>query len=146
MLTINIRYENVLYELGRTAAYAGVKRDDYERLAVAEADSELLRQYCREACGGMVRSLKSMVDSMTDTDDAFVLTLRTSASFDTALVPAITGSLQSYVALTALTRWLSLSGSDPGRDFSALAAKMLDDARSQLMQRRKPVRRLGAQL
>lgn len=144
MLTINIRYENVLYELGRTAAYAGVKRDDYELTAVADADNELLRQYCREACGCMVRSLKSMVDNVTDTDEAFRLTLRTSASFDAALVPTITGALQSYIALTALTRWLSLSGSDPSRDFSALAARMLDDARSQLMQRRKPVRKSGA--
>lgn len=143
MLTITIKYENVLYELSRTAAYAGMKRDDYERVAVADADSQLLRQYCREACGCMVRSLKAMVATVADTDDAFVVTLRTSASFDTALEPTIAGALQSYVALSALTRWLSLSGSDSSRDFSAVAATMLDDARSQLAQRRKPVRRAG---
>ncbi len=140
MLTVTIEYESAIYELGRTAAYAGIKRDDYERLAVTEADRQLLRQYCHDACGCMVRSLKSMVDGVESDDDGFTLRLRTSASFDTALELTIADSLRSYVALTALTRWLALTSTEASRDFSAVAATMLDDARSQLVQRRAPRR------
>ncbi len=142
MLTVTINYDTVMYELSRTAAYAGVKRDDYERLSVTDADSLLIRQYCREACACMVRSLKSMVEGVSAGDDEFVLTLRTSASSDSTMHPSITSALQSYVALTALTRWLALSGDDASCDFSAVAATMLDDARSQLVQRRRPTRRI----
>ncbi len=139
-LTLTIPIPQLLTDVGRTAAYAGAKNDDYARLSTTEADSAQLTHLISQAATVASNALKRQVLTESLTAEAYTLQLEVSASFDPALQSQMQSSLSAYLTMAVTARWLALSQRDEADDYAAVAAEMLTELQRYAASKRRPTR------
>ncbi len=139
-LTLTVSLAQVIEDVGRTAAYAGAKNDDYTRLSTTEADKAQLSHLISQAAGAVSTALKRHIASEALTETNYQIVLEVSASFDPALKASMQSSLANYMAMAVTARWLALSNRDEADDYAAVAATLITELQRYAASKRRPSR------
>lgn len=144
-VSINISRDEVMEAVAMRSAQLGAKtqtadNDAYRRVFAADADRELLNQYWKEACSTATTALKRWMGSSNAGADSWAVTLYASASYDASLNQGVKDSLQSFLVLDILSKWLRMTLPDQSAACAAEGTAMLADANTKLHYRKKPVR------
>ena len=142
-LLLTVSREDVYSEVERTTEYTGAKmmHDDegaHDRLAVTEADRELLSRFFDEAAGVATDECKRFVDEVTLDEAGYEARLSMSDSYDEHLSDSIRTSLRSFFVAAVIAKWCKIVGSDAGGAYSADATAAMLDVRSKIFNRKRP--------
>ena len=142
-LLLTAKREDVYSEVEKTTEYTGAKmmhadEGAHDRLAVTEADRELLSRFFDEAAGVATNECKRFVDEVTLDEAGYEARLSMSDSFDEHLSDSIRTSLRNFFVAAVIAKWCKIVGSDAGAAYSADATAAMLDVRSKIFNRKRP--------
>ena len=142
-LLLTVGREDVYYEVEKTTEYTGAKmmhadEGAHDRLAVTEADRELLIRFFDEAAGVATNECKRFVDEVTLDEAGYEARLSMSDSFDEHLSDSIRTSLRNFFVAAVIAKWCKIVGSDAGAAYTADATAAMLDVRSKIFNRKRP--------
>ena len=142
-LLLTVGREDVYSEVEKTTEYTGAKmmhadEGAHDRLAVTEADRELLSRFFDEAAGVATDELKRFVDEVRLDENGYEARLSMSDSFDEHLSDSIRTSLRNFFVAAVIAKWCKIVGSDTGAAYSADATAAMLDVRSKIFNRKRP--------
>ena len=142
-LLLTVGREDVYSEVEKTTEYTGAKmmhadEGAHDRLAVTEADRELLSRFFDEAAGVATNEFKRFVDEVTLDESGYEARLSMSDSFDEHLSDSIRTSLRNFFVAAVIAKWCKIVGSDAGAAYSADATAAMLDVRSKIFNRKRP--------
>ena len=142
-LLLTAKREDVYSEVEKTTEYTGAKmmhadEGAHDRLAVTEADRELLNRFFDEAAGVATNEFKRFVDEVTLDESGYEARLSMSDSFDEHLSDSIRTSLRNFFVAAVIAKWCKIVGSDAGAAYSADATAAMLDVRSKIFNRKRP--------
>lgn len=155
MSTITIRIDkgHVYNEAAKLTGYLGAKAMDadrgaYRRVALTDADRELLERYFAESCSEVTTSLSRWLVSVsdhpyghgTDLGADYEIELDVQSSYDASLTPSVATSLTGYFVSSVASRWLLVSDPSRAEAVAAEAALLLEDVLRKLYWKKKPLR------
>ena len=131
------------YEVEKTTEYTGAKmmhadEGAHDRLAVTEADRELLSRFFDEAAGVATNECKRFVDEVTLDEAGYEARLSMSDSYDEHLSDSIRTSLRNFFVAAVIAKWCKIVGSDAGAAYTADATAAMLDVRSKIFNRKRP--------
>ena len=135
--------EDVSSEVEKTTEYTGAKmmhadEGAHDRLAVTEADRELLSRFFDEAAGVATDECKRFVDEVTLDEAGYEARLLMSDSYDEHLSDSIRTSLRNFFVAAVIAKWCKIVSSDAGAAYSADATAAMLDVRSKIFNRKRP--------
>ena len=130
-------------EVEKTTEYTGAKmmhadEGAHDRLAVTEADRELLSRFFDEAAGVATNECKRFVDEVTLDEAGYGARLSMSDSYDEHLSDSIRTSLRNFFVAAVIAKWCKIVGSDAGAAYTADATAAMLDVRSKIFNRKRP--------
>lgn len=142
-LLLTAKREDVYSEVEKTTEYTGAKmmhadEGAHDRLAVTEADRELLNRFFDEAAGVATDECKRFVDEVTLDESGYEARLSMSDSFDEHLSDSIRTSLRNFFVAAVIAKWCKIVGSDAGAAYSADATAAMLDVRRKIFNRKRP--------
>ena len=142
-LLLTAKREDVYSEVEKTTEYTGAKmmhadEGAHDRLAVTEADRELLSRFFDEAAGVATDECKRFVDEVTLDEAGYEARLSMSDSYDEHLSDSIRTSLRNFFVAAVIAKWCKIVGSDAGAAYSADATAAMLDVRSKIFNRKRP--------
>ena len=142
-LLLTVSREDVYSEVEKTTEYTGAKmmhadEGAHDRLAVTEADRELLSRFFDEAAGVATDECKRFVDEVTLDEAGYQVRLSMSDSYDEHLSDSIRTSLRNFFVAAVIAKWCKIVGSDAGAAYSADATAAMLDVRSKIFNRKRP--------
>ena len=142
-LLLTVGREDVYSEVEKTTEYTGAKmmhadEGAHDRLAVTEADRELLSRFFDEAAGVATNECKRFVDEVTLDEAGYEARLSMSDSYDEHLSDSIRTSLRSFFVAAVIAKWCKIVGSDAGAAYTADATVAMLDVRSKIFNRKRP--------
>lgn len=142
-LLLTVSREDVYSEVEKTTEYTGAKmmhadEGAHDRLAVTEADRELLSRFFDEAAGVATDECKRFVDDVTLDEAGYEARLSMSDSYDEHLSDSIRTSLRNFFVAAVIAKWCKIVGSDAGAAYSADATAAMLDVRSKIFNRKRP--------
>lgn len=142
-LLLTVGREDVYSEIEKTTEYTGAKmmhadEGAHDRLAVTEADRELLSRFFDEAAGVATDECKRFVDDVTLDEEGYEARLSMSDSYDEHLSDSIRTSLRNFFVAAVIAKWCKIVGSDVGPAYSADATAAMLDVRSKIFNRKRP--------
>lgn len=142
-LLLTAKREDVYSEVEKTTEYTGAKmmhadEGAHDRLAVTEADRELLSRFFDEAAGVATDECKRFVDEVTLDEAGYEARLSMSDSYDEHLSDSIRTSLRNFFVAAVIAKWCKIVGSDAGGAYSADATAAMLDVRSKIFNRKRP--------
>ena len=142
-LLLTVGREDVYYEVEKTTEYTGAKmmhadEGAHDRLAVTEADRELLSRFFDEAAGVATDECKRFVDEVTLDEAGYEARLSMSDSYDEHLSDSIRTSLRNFFVAAVIAKWCKIVGSDAGAAYTADATAAMLDVRSKIFNRKRP--------
>ena len=142
-LLLTVSREDVYSEVEKTTEYTGAKmmhadEGAHDRLAVTEADRELLSRFFDEAAGVATDECKRFVDEVTLDEAGYEVRLSMSDSYDEHLSDSIRTSLRNFFVAAVIAKWCKIVGSDAGAAYSADATAAMLDVRSKIFNRKRP--------
>ena len=142
-LLLTVGREDVYSEVEKTTEYTGAKmmhadEGAHDRLAVTEADRELLSRFFDEAAGVATNECKRFVDEVTLDEAGYEARLSMSDSYDEHLSDSIRTSLRNFFVAAVIAKWCKIVGSDTGAAYSADATAAMLDVRSKIFNRKRP--------
>ena len=142
-LLLTAKREDVYSEVEKTTEYTGAKmmhadEGAHDRLAVTEADRELLSRFFDEAAGVATDECKRFVDEVTLDEAGYEVRLSMSDSYDEHLSDSIRTSLRNFFVAAVIAKWCKIVGSDAGAAYSADATAAMLDVRSKIFNRKRP--------
>lgn len=142
-LLLTVGREDVYSEIEKTTEYTGAKmmhadEGAHDRLAVTEADRELLSRFFDEAAGVATDECKRFVDDVTLDEAGYEARLSMSDSYDEHLSDSIRTSLRNFFVAAVIAKWCKIVGSDAGAAYSADATAAMLDVRSKIFNRKRP--------
>ena len=142
-LLLTVSREDVYSEVEKTTEYTGAKmmhadEGAHDRLAVTEADRELLSRFFDEAAGVATDECKRFVDEVTLDEAGYEARLSMSDSFDEHLSESIRTSLRNFFVAAVIAKWCKIVSSDAGAAYSADATAAMLDVRSKIFNRKRP--------
>ena len=142
-LLLTVGREDVYSEVEKTTEYTGAKmmhadEGAHDRLAVTEADRELLSRFFDEAAGVATNEFKRFVDEVTLDEAGYEARLSMSDSYDEHLSDSIRTSLRNFFVAAVIAKWCKIVGSDTGAAYSADATAAMLDVRSKIFNRKRP--------
>ena len=142
-LLLTVGREDVYYEVEKTTEYTGAKmmhadEGAHDRLAVTEADRELLSRFFDEAAGVATNECKRFVDEVTLDEAGYEARLSMSDSYDEHLSDSIRTSLRNFFVAAVIAKWCKIVGSDAGAAYTADATAAMLDVRSKIFNRKRP--------
>ena len=142
-LLLTAKREDVYSEVEKTTEYTGAKmmhadEGAHDRLAVTEADRELLSRFFDEAAGVATNECKRFVDEVTLDEAGYEARLSMSDSYDEHLSDSIRTSLRNFFVAAVIAKWCKIVGSDAGAAYSADATAAMLDVRSKIFNRKRP--------
>ena len=142
-LLLTVSREDVYSEVEKTTEYKGAKmmhadEGAHDRLAVTEADRELLSRFFDEAAGVATDECKRFVDEVTLDESGYEARLSMSDSYDEHLSDSIRTSLRNFFVAAVIAKWCKIVGSDAGAAYSADATAAMLDVRSKIFNRKRP--------
>ena len=142
-LLLTVGREDVYSEVEKTTEYTGAKmmhadEGAHDRLAVTEADRELLSRFFDEAAGVATNECKRFVDEVTLDEAGYEARLSMSDSYDEHLSDSIRTSLRNFFVAAVIAKWCKIVGSDAGAAYTADATAAILDVRSKIFNRKRP--------
>lgn len=142
-LLLTAKREDVYSEVEKTTEYTGAKmmhadEGAHDRLAVTEADRELLNRFFDEAAGVATDECKRFVDEVTLDEAGYEARLSMSDSYDEHLSDSIRTSLRNFFVAAVIAKWCKIVGSDAGAAYSADATAAMLDVRRKIFNRKRP--------
>ena len=142
-LLLTVSREDVYSEVEKTTEYTGAKmmhadEGAHDRLAVTEADRELLSRFFDEAAGVATDECKRFVDEVTLDEAGYEARLLMSDSYDEHLSDSIRTSLRNFFVAAVIAKWCKIVSSDAGAAYSADATAAMLDVRSKIFNRKRP--------
>lgn len=142
-LLLTAKREDVYSEVEKTTEYTGAKmmhadKGAHDRLAVTEADRELLSRFFDEAAGVATDECKRFVDEVTLNEACYEVRLSMSDSYDEHLSDSIRTSLRNFFVAAVIAKWCKIVDSDAGAGYSADATAAMLDVRSKIFNRKRP--------
>ena len=142
-LLLTAKREDVYSEVEKTTEYTGAKmmhadEGAHDRLAVTEADRELLSRFFDEAAGVATDECKRFVDEVTLDEAGYEARLSMSDSYDEHLSDSIRTSLRNFFVAAVIAKWCKIVGSDAGGAYSADATAAMLDVRGKIFNRKRP--------
>ena len=142
-LLLTVGREDVYSEVEKTTEYTGAKmmhadEGAHDRLAVTEADRELLSRFFDEAAGVATNECKRFVDEVTLDEAGYEARLSMSDSYDEHLSDSIRTSLRNFFVAAVIAKWCKIVGSDAGAAYTADATVAMLDVRSKIFNRKRP--------
>ena len=136
-LLLTVSREDVYSEVEKTTEYTGAKmmhadEGAHDRLAVTEADRELLSRFFDEAAG------VATDDEVTLDEAGYEARLSMSDSFDEHLSESARTSLRNFFVAAVIAKWCKIVSSDAGAAYSADATAAMLDVRSKIFNRKRP--------
>lgn len=142
-LLLTAKRDDVYSEVEKTTEYTGAKmmhadEGAHDRLAVTEADRELLSRFFDEAAGVATDECKRFVDEVTLDEAGYEARLSMSDSYDEHLSDSIRTSLRNFFVAAVIAKWCKIVGSDAVAAYSADATAAMLDVRSKIFNRKRP--------
>lgn len=142
-LLLTVSREDVYSEVEKTTEYTGAKmmhadEGAHDRLAVTEADRELLSRFFDEAAGVATDECKRFVDEVMLDEAGYEARLSMSDSYNEHLSDSIRTSLRNFFVAAVIAKWCKIVGSDAGGAYSADATAAMLDVRSKIFNRKRP--------
>lgn len=142
-LLLTVSREDVYSEVEKTTEYTGAKmmqadEGAHDRLAVTEADRELLSRFFDEAAGVATDECKRFVDEVTLDEAGYEARLSMSESYDEHLSDSIRTSLRNFFVAAVIAKWCKIVGLDAGAAYSADATASMLEVRRKIFNRKRP--------
>lgn len=136
-ISFDICKEGIFLEVARTTAYIGAKGDvkEYDRVAVTDADDDVLKAAWDEAAAEMYNRLRGLKPMVTDTE----VSLSVGSLFDEALTDGIKKGAEAFFAKFITAKWLTLLGVD-ATAMAAEADACLENVARMVMYKKKPTK------
>lgn len=143
-ITLTINKEVVYGEVAKTTSYTGAKMQEdegaYERIFTTDEDKSMLERFWNECRITVAGALKKVLDSETETDGVYSLSLELSSAFDEALTESMQKSLFSFFVMAIAAKWYAFTNKGEVTGYAAEAAVYLEDVAKKAFFKRKPVR------
>ena len=143
LYTLRVNKDMVYEEVAQTTSYTGAKMDDvtaYERIFTTDEDKAMLERFWNESKNAIAGSLKKFLESETEMDGTYMLTLELSASFDDSLLESMERSLFSFFVMNITAKWYTFTNKNEATDYAAGAATNLEDIMRKAFFKKKPRR------
>lgn len=140
---MRVNKEMVYEEVAKTTSYTGAKMDDvtaYERIFTTDEDKAMLERFWNESKNAIAGSLKKFLESETEMDGTYMLTLELSASFDDSLLESMERSLFSFFVMNITAKWYTFTNKNEATDYATGAATNLEDIMRKAFFKKKPRR------
>lgn len=143
--TLTIKKTEVLQEIAKTTAYIGSKLVDtdasaYDRILTTDEDAQMLERYWQECKNVIAGSLRRFIDSETETDGIYTLTLNLSSAWDAALEDSMQRSLFSFFVMSIASKWQMMTNKGDVNDYATTAVAALEDVRQKACYKKRPTR------
>ena len=142
-ITIAINKDNIYEQIAQNTSWIGAKSAEagaYDRIFTTDEDKEQLELYWKEAKDTLLSKIKSLVDSNSETNNIFTLTLNVSSRFKFALLSSIQSGIESYFENIIIAKWFNISYKTDVQSYATDAATYLDDVKKKLYYKDKPRR------
>ena len=142
-ITIAINKDNIYEQIAQNTSWIGAKSAEagaYDRIFTTDEDKELLELYWTESKDTLLSEIKSLVDSNSETNNIFTLTLNVSSRFKVALLSSIQSGIESYFENIIIAKWFNISYKTDVQSYATDAATYLDDVKKKLYYKDKPRR------
>lgn len=151
-VTYTVNKANVYTEVAKTTSYSGVKKAAdgslYEQIFTTDQDRLMLERFWNEAANAATELFKPFLSSVSSTAQShgvdlaknYVVNIVPYASYDTSLNDSVQSSLFSYFVNFIVSRWFKFVNRDESEDYGAQAASMLEDVKSKIYYKKKPLR------
>lgn len=143
LYTLRVNKDMVYEEVAQTTSYTGAKMDDvtaYERIFTTDEDKAMLERFWNESKNAIAGNLKKFLESETEMDGTYTLTLELSASFDDSLLESMERSLFSFFVMNITAKWYTFTNKNEATDYAAGAATNLEDIMRKAFFKKKPRR------
>ena len=143
LYTLRVNKDMVYEEVAQTTSYTGAKMDDvtaYERIFTTDEDKAMLERFWNESKNAIAGSLKKFLESETEMDGTYMLTLELSASFDYSLLESMERSLFSFFVMNITAKWYTFTNKNEATDYATGAATNLEDIMRKAFFKKKPRR------
>lgn len=143
LYTLRVNKDMVYEEVAQTTSYTGAKMDDvtaYERIFTTDEDKAMLERFWNESKNAIAGSLKKFLESETEMDGTYMLTLELSASFDDSLLESMERSLFSFFVMNITAKWYTFTNKNEATDYATGAATNLEDIMRKAFFKKKPRR------
>ncbi len=143
LYTLRVNKDMVYEEVAQTTSYTGAKMDDvtaYERIFTTDEDKAMLERFWNESKNAIAGSLKKFLESETEMDGTYTLTLELSASFDDSLLESMERSLFSFFVMNITAKWYTFTNKNEATDYATGAATNLEDIMRKAFFKKKPRR------
>lgn len=140
---MRVNKDMVYEEVAKTTSYTGAKMDDvtaYERIFTTDEDKAMLERFWNESKNAIAGSLKKFLESETEMDGTYMLTLELSASFDDSLLESMERSLFSFFVMNITAKWYTFTNKNEATDYATGAATNLEDIMRKAFFKKKPRR------
>ena len=143
---ININKDKVYDEVAQTTSYTGAKMDGdegaYERIFTTDSDRSQLERFWNESRGALCQTLKNFLESETEVDGNYELTLSLSSSYDTALNETLQKDVMSFFVLSITAKWFVITNKQEATGYAASSAQMLESVLRKVYHKKRPRREL----
>lgn len=139
---LRINKDKVFDEVSKSSGNAGAKAGDaaYDRVAIVDADKEMLDRFWTESKWQATFVLGKMLVSETESDGVWQVTLNLPQSFKASLMDSIGSCLFSFIVTSILAKWYAIANKEDASSCAASASAYLDSVRQALYVRVRPSR------
>lgn len=142
-VTLTISKESVYDEVAKTTEYTGAKMDDehaYEVISTTEEDKVMLERFWEECKIMVCNSMKKVLQSETESNGEYNITLNLSTSFDTSLTESMQRSLFSFFVMNITAKWYTFTNKSEATGYATEAATYIEDIMRKAFFKKKPRR------
>lgn len=144
-VTITINKKSVLSDVSMSTSYLATRNEQgntYSRVAILEADKELIDTYYNEACNHITTTLKAHIANVTNNDTTYTATLKLSSAFNGMLAESINTALKAYCTHYILSRWYEVTDKQRSEYYFAVAKDNLTMAQRNIVHKNAPKREI----
>lgn len=142
--TINVTKSNIYNEVSKLTHYTGAKATEdngaYERVALTEAEMEMIDTYIEDAIVGIEEAMDESHKSTSETGGQISITLSLSNAWKTENGEPLTRSTEKYITNVCAAGWFGLAKTDLKERYDAAAAALLMDMRIKANEKARPQR------
>ena len=142
-IRLKVNKDAVYEEVIKTTEYTGAKMDDehaYEVVSTTEEDKVMLERFWEECKIMVCNSMKKVLQSETESNGEYNITLNLSTSFGTSLTESMQRSLFSFFVMNITAKWYTFTNKSEATGYATEAATYIEDIMRKAFFKKKPRR------
>lgn len=146
IINIDIKRGDIDEQLSKITAYTGAKgiaavsAADFDRIATANEDSDLLNRYWAGAANVLADRLRHFISNFSVSQDCISISLQPSGAFDHSLADALRNDMASFVTAFMAKAWFSITLPEKSDEWEEESARLLSEISRNIYHRRRPQR------